>query len=228
VVFDTNVIERYYLAPLLRGEPCRDFQHLREHAPAYTPALCIKSFYEICHHVKYGTKRFPWMRPELGYPGGLDEGRRILRNAPHIADDPNLYWRFGLCEEWRFLDWDQEVQRVLDWVREEERDVALHEVEVRRQFSAWKFALTAFCERIWDVLAQEMVFLSPQDAYGSALQHGEGTFRVEQELATYSIVPSEDLDLVAMALLLDAAAFVTCEEKILSATALSLSRAYTK
>ena len=46
---------------------------------------------------------------------------------------------------------------------------------------------------------------------------------MEQELATYSIVPSEDLDLVAMALLLDAAAFVTCEEKILSATALSLS-----
>jgi hypothetical protein len=163
------------------------------------------------------------MTPELGYPGGLDEGRRILRNPPHISGAPNLYWWFGLCEEWRYLDWDQEVHRVLDFVREEERDVALHVVEVQRQFSAWKFALTAFCERIWDVLSQEMVILSPQEAYGSKLQHGEGAFQVEQKLAKYSIVPSEDLDLVAMALVVDAAAFVTCEEKILSATALSLS-----
>jgi hypothetical protein len=48
VVFDTNAIEQRYLAPLLRGEVCRDFERLRRNTPQYTPAFYVKSYYEIC------------------------------------------------------------------------------------------------------------------------------------------------------------------------------------
>jgi hypothetical protein len=222
VVFDTNVIERYYLAALLKGEPCRDFERLRTHHLGYTPALYIKSFYEICDHIKLGTKRFPWMTRDNGYPGGLDKGRQIIQGTPRVDGELNLYWWFGLCEEWQGIDWDQEAERVRMYVKADQQADGLHIVEIRRQFTAWKYALTTFCERVWDVLSKEMVILSPYDVYGADLRRLNEAFQVEQELAFHSMVPSEDFEIVVAALLTNAAAFITDEKKILSATALSL------
>jgi hypothetical protein len=59
VVFDTNAIEQRYLAPLLRGEVCRDFDRLRCSSSQYTPAFYVKSYYEICSHVKFGWSTMP-------------------------------------------------------------------------------------------------------------------------------------------------------------------------
>ncbi len=222
VVFDTNAVEKLYLAPLLRGEACRDFDYIRHHEPPYTPALYVKSFYEICHHVKYG-KPFPWMTAESGYPGGLDEGRRILRKAPDLNGEPNLYWWFGLCEEWRYTDWDQKAVKVTELVGSDEHSTALDLMRVQQEFAGWKFKLTAFCEHIWNVLSSEMVILLPNSVFGPDLQRSNEAFQLEQELALHGLVPNEDLEIVVAALINDAVAFVTCEEKILSATALSLS-----
>ena len=110
VVFDTNVLEARYLAPLLRGERCRDFDLLRTNTPAYRPAIYIKSFYEICQHCKLGDKKKrPWLSDEFSYPGGLDTGRRILSKIPELSAELNLYWWFNMAEEWRDLDWDEEA-----------------------------------------------------------------------------------------------------------------------
>jgi hypothetical protein len=221
VVFDTNVIERRYLAPLLRGEPCRDFELLRD--AGYRPALCAKSFYEICSHIKRGNKRFPWMLPELGFPGGIEEGERILRESPDLSSRHNVYWMFGICEEWRDVDWSERASEMSELIIPQERDALYKDIDVRSRFSAWKFALTGFCQRVGEILNEHMYLISYEDLFGDHPANTQSVFALEQELALTALVPSEDFEILVAALLMDAVGFITEEIAILSGTALSLS-----
>lgn len=226
VVFDTNAIEERYLAPLLRGEQCRDFDRLRAAKPAYTPSLYVKSYYEICSHAKVGNKRFPWMVPELGYPGGIAEGKRILHDAPECAAGTNLHHFFGLCEEWRDRDWDQMRVKTCEWVQASQRETMVLWLDVCRRFSEWKFALSGFCQHIWDVLNLNMRILTQGDLFLQRPGAVAGVFSLEQELAREVLVPNEDLEIVVAALLCDAVAFVTSDQKILDYTGRSLGYNY--
>lgn len=218
VIFDTNVLESRYLAPLLRGEQCRDFALLREHAPAYKPGLFVKSYYEICRHVKLGTKTFPWCSPDYGYPGGMATGREIMRRLSPPPADENLYWWFNMAEEWRGADRKVDEAEILA-----PASLSAGEIAVRRDFANWKFSLSAFCQRIWDVLEAELTILTQHDVYGFNGEFLDEVFSLEQDLAERRLVPSEDLEIVTAALACRASAFVTGENDILSRTALSVS-----
>jgi hypothetical protein len=223
VVFDTNVIEGRYLAPLLRGQRCRDLDLLRAHTPAYTPALYVKSFYEICQHAKLGGKSFPWCAPDCGYPGGLDKGRAILKDHPDFGNEANVYWWFNMAEEWRGCDWEQKASLCRSFVRADAVDSALHDLSLRQTFAEWKFAVSAFCDRVWDVLTREMVILTPHDVYGLKGERLNEVFSLEMDLARNALVPNEDFEIVSAALICGAEAFVTCEKQILSRTAITLN-----
>jgi hypothetical protein len=107
VVFDTNVVESRFVAPLLRAESLRDFALLQADPNPYVPAVAIKSVLEILHHAKLGNPILPWMNASLGYPGGVEEGWRILQQVPEcasrhqLADVPDLGGR-SLQELWNF------------------------------------------------------------------------------------------------------------------------------
>lgn len=221
VVFDTNVIEQRYLAPLLRGEPCRDFALLRTHDPPYHPTVYVKSYYEICQHAKQG-KSFPWLSAEYSYPGGISTGRRILEQLGESTTDENLYWWFNVADDWRGLDWREEEARVRALVVESERPAALREVAVRQEFSAWKFALTRFCERIWDVLEGQMTILTAYDVFGENGEFQHEVFALDQEMASRCLVPNEDFEIVSAALSTRASAFVTLDRALLGTTAVTI------
>ena len=221
VVFDTNVIEGRYLTALLKGEQCRDFESLRREG--YQPAYYVKSFYEICSHIKNGSPRFPWMDPKFGFPGGLDEGRRILSDSPDMFYEENFLWKFGLCEEWRGRDWEEYARLTAEFVIPDEKDAALEDVQVDRRFAEWKFALSAFCWKIWDAMSNEMETITMHNVFGGDPIKMHEAFRLEQELALESLIPSEDFEILLAALMTNASGFITQERKILSATALSLS-----
>lgn len=106
-----------------------------------------------------------------------------------------------------------------------QRDEALIELKVRRRFSEWKFGLTEYCKRIWDALASEMTILTEQHLFANSRNTAE-VFSLQQELASNSLIPNEDLEIVVAALVNNAVAFVTYDEKILSWTALSVSLNY--
>lgn len=222
VLFDTNAIEQRYLAPLLRGEVCRDFELLRSQTPSLKPAIYIKSYYEICQHVKRGDKRFPWCSVQFGYPGGITEGRRILAQLPGCDPEKNLYWWFCMSEEWMALDWQEEEEMIRHLVAEPARESAIHEVRVRKEFTEWKLALSHFCENIWDALESAMTILTPHDVYGSAGEYHSEVFSLEQDLATRRLLPNEDFEIVVAALACRARAFVTAEKELLASTALSI------
>lgn len=224
VVFDTNVIEGRYLAPLLRGEPCRDFELLRD--AGYRPALCAKSFYEICSHIKRGDKRFPWMDPALGFPGGIEEGERILRELPDSSSRHNVYWMFGICEEWRDVDWSERASEMSELIIPQERDALYKDIDVRSRFAAWKFALTGFCQRVFETINDQMLLITPHEVFGLDPSNTQKVFALERELALTTLVPSEDFEILATTLLMGASGFITKEDKILSGTALSLSLNY--
>jgi hypothetical protein len=111
VVFDTNVVEGIYLPFLLRGDPIRDLIRLRTEAPCYTPAICVKTLYEIMDHLKLGGKKWPWLHnPEFGYPGGLEEGERILAQSLSFAGSANAMYHFNHIEEFSFRCWSDHLQ----------------------------------------------------------------------------------------------------------------------
>lgn len=218
VVFDTNVIESRYLAPLLRGETCRDFARLREHEPPYVPAIFVKSYYEICHHVKRGTKSFPWLEPGYGFPGGMETGRSILSRLRTPTTEADLYWWFNMAEEWRGRNWDDYQAEMCSLVASADRDDLLHELSVQREFATWKFSLSAFCQRIWAVLEAELTILTHHDVHGFDGEYLNEVFQLEQELAERCLIPSEDFELVTAALACRASAFVTGEKELLLQT----------
>ncbi len=221
VVFDTNCVERY-LVPLLHHGRCDVFDLVRERR--YLPAICIKSFYEICHHAKLGSATFGRDDRFPGYPGGIEVGKEILAGLVDCDVERNVYWWFGLCEEWRGLDWDEERERVRRLVRTEEQESALAEVEVRRRFAEWKFGLSAYCDRIWEALVAQVRILTDDDVEGDDGRDRGGVVpRLTQDIARDSILPSEDLELVALALAARAAAFVTDDRKLSLFAGLSLN-----
>lgn len=221
VVFDTNVVEGRFLTPLLRGEPVRDFAALRAGEEPYVPAIMFKSVLEIIQHAKQGTPNFPWMDADLGYPGGLDRGRRILQRMPSLGSVENVFYWFALCEEWCGLNWDEQRLKAERYVRPDESALALESIAVRQQFAAWKGRLRAFCQRIWSTIgaAMEVVTPSPDDNAKSA--------QLMLDLCMDSLIPNEDLEIVAYAILAKARAFVTSEHKLLTGTALSLAGGHT-
>jgi hypothetical protein len=221
-VFDTNVIESHYLAPLLRGEQCRDFALLRQHVPSYKPGLYVKSYYEICQHAKLGTKRFPWLSDEFSYPGGVEKGRQILAQLPDCDPETNLYWWFCMAEEWTACDWSEEENRVRSFVRRSDVEAELLHLKVRREFTEWKLALSGFCYRIGRVLEGHMTVLTPSDVYGRSGEYHDEVSSLEQDLATRRLVPNEDLEIISAALACHACAFVTAEKALLTSTALSI------
>lgn len=218
VVFDTNVLEGRYLPALLRGEECRDFSVVR--SAGFVPAVHVKSLHEICHHAKLGGKTFPWMSKDVGYPGGIERGKAILRHLPNCDVDNNVYWWFGLCEEWRDLDWEEEEARIRSLVRREDQESALVEVAIRRDFTTRKFELTAFCNRIWDAIETHLEVLVDHYADAAAWQHA---FDVHREVAFNSLIPNEDLEIVVGAVLAGARAFITKDARVLQFGGLSLS-----
>jgi hypothetical protein len=224
VVFDTNVIEGRYLAPLLRGEPCRDFELLR--GAGYRPATYVKSFYEICNHVKHGNKRFPWMDSKLGFPGGIEEGERILRESPELSSKHNIYWMYGNCEEWRDLDWSEREYEMSELIVPQERDALHKDIDVRSRCAAWKCALSEFCGLIWESLNRCMYLITYYDLYNGNPANLRKASALEQELALTTLIPSEDFEILVAALMTNAVAFVTDDDRILAGTALSLSLNY--
>jgi hypothetical protein len=218
ILFDTNIIERRYLSALLRGERCRDFDFVN--SKGFTPAVHVHSLCEICHHAKLGTKRFPWMDDQLGYPGGIERGKSILRRLPNCDVENNVYYWFGLCEEWRGIDWDGEAERWKDMSRPEDAEEMALYTDVRREFSTWKFALSSFCERIWDVAISRMRLLTDEGRPPNEV------FRLQQEVSLDALLPTEDLPIVFSALIADAVALVTEDQKLLQFGGLSLSLNY--
>ena len=218
ILFDTNVIERGYLAALLRGENCRDLNVV--YSNGFTPAVHIHSLCEICHHAKVGTKRFPWMNDELGYPGGIERGKSILRRLPDCDVENNVYYWFGLCEEWRWVDWGVEAERWKDMSRPEDTESMALYTDVRREFSTWKYALSSFCDRIWNVVTSRMRLLTDEGRLPNEV------FKLQQEASFYAILPTEDLGIVFSALIADAVALVTEDQKLLQFGGLSLSLNY--
>ena len=220
VVFDTNVVEARYLEPLLRGQDCRDLARLRDPAAGYSPAIFIKSYYEICQHAKHGTKKLRWCSAEYGYPGGLDVGRRILSKAGLSAE--NLYWWFSMAEEWRGLDWREHEAELTRLAAPSVRRKVVQECSARREFASWKFSLSAFCERIWAALQSEFTVLTPHDVYGFQGEPLDEVFQLEQDLAERRIVPSEDFEIVTAALAVRASALVTIDKALLTQAGMSI------
>lgn len=127
-----------------------------------------------------------------------------------------------MAEEWIACDWVEEEERVHICLAPPARESALHELRVRRQFTEWKFSLSAFCGRIWDVLAAQMTILTPIDVYGFHGEYHHEAFFLNQDLATRRLVPNEDLEIVSAALVSRASAFVTAEKALLWSTALTI------
>jgi predicted nucleic acid-binding protein len=219
IVFDTNVVESRYIGALLRRESVRDFAWLREHG--CMPAVARKSVFEILYHVKKGEPALPWMDQTLGYPGGLEAGTQILRQIPELASRENLFWWFGLCEEWRGLDWEAERELVESLVRPGDKQSALRSVAVREELSAWKFRLTAFCDRIEEAINREMRIL--EEHLDRSNLRGVTLF---DELSRSCLVPNEDLEILVAALMAEADAFVTADRDLLMQSGLSLSLNY--
>jgi hypothetical protein len=221
IVFDTNVVEGRYLPRLLLEEPIADFDALRSHENTYAPAIVIKSIYEIWHHAKLGRPKLAWMDDSFGYPGGIDEGRRILRKHPDCASEENLHFWFGLCEEWMCLDWDAEKAQLESMVRPEARQSVAVDIAVRRAFTSWKARLCAFCDRIWNAIENQMDILSSMTSMTERVV-GEH-FQLLHQLCRESILPNEDLEILATTLQHGAAGFVTEDSRILKQTGLSLT-----
>lgn len=220
VVFDTNVIEGRCLSKMLNGRTSDEIELVR--SKGYTPTVHAKSFFEICHHAKLGTSIFQKQKPD-GYPGGIEKGKQIMRRLPGWEVEHNVFWWFGLCEEWRGLDWEAERERVRLLASDISRESTLHEQDVRREFSEWKFSLSRFCDRVWNVLERETMILTDQDVYGDRADRLDRVFALQQEIALRSMAPSEDLELVVAALTVGASAFVTCDRRLSMFGGLSLS-----
>lgn len=222
VVFDTNVIEGQYLTPLLRGEQIRDFAMLRD--AGYMPAVVHRSILEILQHAKQGRGKrgkLPWMDSTFGYPGGIEEGQRLMGG---FGNGNSVYWWFGRCEEWQ--DFDQLRCRVAQHVCSGEQPEAIRQLEAMEKFKAWKEALKGFCRRLYRLLEEEMTVLLPTILLPTARDDMENPKVVDTlllELVYDTMIPSEDLEILACSAYGGAKVFVTEDADILEQTALSLS-----
>lgn len=214
-VFDTNVLESRYIAPLLRGEAIRDFQILQGGKYPLTPAVAFKSVLEVVQHAKLGEPHFPWMRESLGYPGGVAQGERILSEVPALATRENVFYWFGLCEEWVGVEWAEEAGLARKYVKAPELAHLDAESRVRKAFLEWKLALQGFCDRIWEVTQTELTVLPRTDPTLAD--------QLMRDLSRESLVPNEDLEIVVEAIGAEADVFVTEDRALLKQTALSIS-----
>lgn len=203
VFFDTNVIERFYLKALLQEEPCRDLVLVREHG--YQPAIHLRSLQEICNHAKRGSMGLPWMTPATEYPGGLDVGKKILRDIPGCDIDETVVYWFSLCEEWRDLDWDDQASLLGELAAPEARDYLLSELRVRQRYCSWRFALSGFMERLEQRLRGAFELRGDFTDESTQLR----ALSLQRELMMRSLLPPEDVDIVVGAVLSDGAALVT-------------------
>ncbi len=214
-VLDTNVLESRYMGPLLRGEAIRDFEMLNGGKYPLTPAVAFKSVLEVIQHAKLGEPRQPWMEETLGYPGGVNQGERILSEVPHLATRENLFYWFGLCEEWIGVDWADEAGLAGQFVQASEHAQAAAETRVRKAFAEWKVALQGFCDRIWDVIQAELTVLPRTDPMLAD--------QLMLDLSRESLVPNEDLEIIVEAIGAESDVFVTQDRGLLTQTALSIS-----
>ena len=165
VVFDTNVIEGRYITPLLKGEPCRDFESLRD--AGYWPALHVKSFYEVCNHMEYAeTIDFRGWTPSLAFPVVSRKGKR---NCPRIAgfvDRTQHLLDVGICEEWRLLSRMTRIRNVWAYRFFPERDAVREEIKVSSAIRRLEIRADRYCELIWETLSREMKIITCNDLFG--------------------------------------------------------------
>lgn len=218
IVFDTNVIEGRYMPALLKGETIRDLRPLKE--DSFVPAIMWKSIFEIMHHVKKGQPTFPWMTDDFSYPGGISVGFDILNEYSDFASRENLYYWFGLSQEWEYKNWDLQLQMIEKFVDLEERQKKIHGMEVMKRFAEWRFSLNAFCNRVRKSIEREFkVLYAPLGNY-------QQYFILVEKISRESLLPNEDLEILCGALFENARAFVTDDSNILLEAGLSLSFDY--
>lgn len=208
-LFDTNVVERRYLLPLLRGEEINDFLLLESMEPPVTPAICIKSIYEILMHAKLGGKRLPWMAPEVGYPS------LTLNDWQSKHPEWDVVHMFYRSEEWHDIDWDEYLEKGREIVIKDQHEELFESSKALREFTEWKWSVLCFCKKIRQCIEDRMYVFDRHSAYGSTLYDINRVIHLEEDLADNALVPSEDLEIVVTALLNDCVAMITDDDKVL-------------
>lgn len=216
VMFDTCVVESKYIWPLLRGEQLRDVAILG--TAGYTPAIFIKTLYEIWYHLHVGGGGIPDLKNgHLGYPGCVTGyADKFMRGKIPGVMDSNLlaYFWFNLSEEWAYRDWDRVTRAVERSVDPAHHEQALSVLEVQEQFDAWKREMREFCKRVERLIKSAGFQIVQYQSVFCQRESNGGIIPVDYELAFESLIPNEDFELVVASVACDAAAIVTADSKL--------------
>lgn len=211
IVFDTNVIESSYLPSLLRGESIRDLTMLRDAEPPYTPAISVKTLYEIQGHLKSGRVR---NMAEFEYPGGIEAGMKILSSLSGPPDMKGTQYSFSQIEE-VFRDSGEFLQLATALLQERYHSTAAKDVDTYREFRNWCTRMRAFMRLAEQSVEREFFIIERHHVYGLSLQTANIALQAERELCMNTFVPSEDFEILSTALLTGASALVTEDVRLL-------------
>lgn len=111
------------------------------------------------------------MAPEFGYPGGKEEGKKPLTRFVDLGtDEHNFYWHFAMCEEWRDLE-PADLYPLDQLTDPQSRERMQREAEYKLEFARWRFKLSAFCDRIFDLIAAQASVITDHDLPRDPVSH---------------------------------------------------------
>jgi len=176
--------------------------------------------------LKSGGKKWSWLDdPELGYPGGLEEGERILSRSSTFVGRANAMYYFNHIEEFSFRCWSDHLQFAKSLVVESGHSTLEKDYSALEEFARWKDSLTRFLDHVASRIEREFFVLERHYIYGVSPEAITSAMWLERDLARDSLVPSEDFEILVSALAVDAKALVTNDSKLLT-SGLSMSSNY--
>ena len=210
--FDTNVIERFYLLAMLKGESIQDFELVTKHG--YQPAIAEKTLVEIWQHAKRGVqhpKTPPWQSEMPTYPKGLTVKFQELFPSESNRDARNacLWWaeREGLDP----LEHFDSLLACLRLIREEDREEHLNLAVSEREFVRWRKEMESFCDRIERALESNFEIIPYHEVFST--EHREWL----RAFMKASLCPNEDFEIWASASRSNAVALETDDKKLINA-----------
>ena len=143
-----------------------------------------------------------------------DIGQQLFKKAPNADAVGTSYYWYNLCEEWRGWDFFESSTHDIDrFVAPSQQKEAFEHLEQQRKFVKWKNELHSIFSKIDNRLEKHRVSVVEYiQVFGSDWYVKEGVV-CEQELATNSLIPNEDFELVIAALYMQSRVFVTEDEK---------------
>lgn len=217
IVFDTCAVEGKYLLPILRGERLLDMERLRALQPHYSPAISIKTLFELFAHLKRGVRGDSSPNQSFGYPGGIDERKRILNQSERFSGDVNEEYFYRLSEEWMCRDWAEHRDTGLSFIKPSEHEGWRQDVKVQREYTDWKRKMTEFLACVSHRIEREFFVIERHLVYGLSSQEANAALQLERDLAMNTLYPSEDFEILVSALILDAVALVTADDTLMRA-----------